>query len=143
MKYANIIYPLIPKQLNGKKQKLQNRALRIIFAHEDYLSREELHFKANLTSIEQRADKQLLCTMYKRSLNPVMYPQLLSTGNTRSSENIKFKIPLPKYERYKHYPLYHGAKLWDLLTPQIQRSGSRLAFKNQLPRGPDFIRYPV
>lgn len=113
LEHANFTSSLILKNLAAKKQRLQNRTLRIIFAHEPSLTREELHVKANLTSIKQRADKQILCIMYEKSLKPTQYPQIESEGITRSSDKIKFKLPLPKNERFRHYPHYHGAKLWD------------------------------
>lgn len=57
LEYANIINPLIPNHLLIKKQRLQNRALRIIYSHLPNMSKEELHQKAKLATLKQRADK--------------------------------------------------------------------------------------
>lgn len=53
LEYANIITPLFPKSIILKKQRLQNRALRVIFSHDQYLNREELHCRAKLKSITE------------------------------------------------------------------------------------------
>lgn len=85
-------------QNRKKLQRLQNRALRIIYDHRDNL--EELHCRANIAALRQRADKQLLNLMYRRSLNP-KYPQVmnLSSTTTRASAKIRFDTPRPKVER--------------------------------------------
>lgn len=128
--YANMIHPLIPKQLNYKKQRLQNRALRIIYAHEPYLTREELHSISHLSSLEQRVDIQILCNMYKKSLDPEAYPQLDNTGMTRANNKIRFQLLKPTVERFKYFPHYNGAKLWDQLNKTVKKSVTYLSFKN-------------
>lgn len=62
------------KNLIKKKRRLQNRALKLIYSHERDFTIEDLHIKANLTSISQQADKQILCMMYKISHNETAYP---------------------------------------------------------------------
>lgn len=52
LEYANIIDPLIPKHILIKKQRMQNRALRIIFSHLHNESRQELHLKARLATLK-------------------------------------------------------------------------------------------
>lgn len=110
--YANITHSLLTKSLNKKLQRLQNRALKLVynstFPHEQGTPQtEELRIKAKIAPIKQRAEKQLLCLMYKRSRNPSTYPQLSneeSDVNTRSSRKIRFAIPRPSCKRFKHFP---------------------------------------
>lgn len=143
MEYSNILSSLIPKNLARKKQSLQNRALKIIFSHELQSSKEDLHLKAKLTSISQRADKQLLCSMFKRSHQPEKYAQIDRGGITRQSDKVKFDLPRPRIERFKAFPHYRGANLWDSLSCAHQHALSLLSFKNQLGKQPNFEQYPV
>lgn len=130
------------KANNKKIQRLQNRALRIIYDKHD--SPEELHIKARLTAIQQRADKQLLNLMYQRSLTPSKYPQINNQQTaTRTSEKVRFEIPRPNSERFKNFPHYRGVQLWDTLNVDTQRAPSYLYFKSRIPRDPDFVAYPV
>lgn len=143
MEYSNFTYPLIAKNLILKKQRLQNRALKIVFSHEPDLSIEDMHINSKLTSLSQRADKQILLMMYKRSLSPNLYKQLPSDGITRSNLKIRFDNPKPNIEQYKYFPQYYGTKLWDKLDGTVQRSDSYALFKSRLPRTPNFTQYPV
>lgn len=84
MEYANITYPLIPTPLRRKLQRLQNRAVRIIYNNNnEQHDLETLHILSKLTPIEQRASKQLTLLMYRRAYNPEEYPLLPQTGPTR------------------------------------------------------------
>lgn len=125
---------------NVKKQRSQNRALRINFRNHPHISKEELHLKANLATLQQRADKQILCNYFKRSCNPLKYPQLSNTGITRQNQKIRFDIPMPVIERFKHFTIYYGAKLWDTLPKETQFADSYLSFKSRISARPDFDR---
>lgn len=143
MEYSNIAYPLISKSLNIKKQRLQNRALKIIYSHQTNISLEEMHTNAKLTSLSQRADKQILSMMFKRSLLPDTYKQLSSEGITRLNQKIRFDNPKPNLERFKYFPQYYGSNLWNALDHSTQKSESFALFKSRIPRTPDFTQYPV
>lgn len=143
LEYANVLHPLISKQLLNKKQRIQNRALRIIFKQQQTLSKTELHIKAKLAPLHQRADKQILCNYYKRSLKLNKYHQSANTGITRLNQKIRFDLPMPTVERYKHFTAYYGMKLWDRLSKETQLADSYLSFKNRIGNEPDFDRYPI
>lgn len=81
--------------------------------------------------------------MYKRSLDPDEYTQIDNSGITRANEKIRFYLPKPSIERFKYFPHYYGAKLWDQLHVNVQKSVTYLSFKNQLPKEPLFELYPV
>lgn len=76
---------------------------------------EDLHIKANLTNISQRADKQILCMKLKRPYNDTTYPQIISSEITRQSQKIRFDLPMPTVDRYKYFPNYYGSKLYNLV----------------------------
>lgn len=144
MEYANIIYSLVPISLRKKLQRLQNQALKLIYARTDYVhDLEFLHITAKLTTIEQRANRQLILLTYRRAHNPYDYPLLPQTTSTRSSEKMKFLLPRPKYEKFKRFPLYVGSQLWDKLDQETQTAEHYLLFKQKIPRTPNFMDYPV
>lgn len=130
MEYSNVIFSLINKRDRDKLQRLQNRALRIIYTPE--ISTEEAHSKAKLSTIQTRANTQLQCLMYRRSQNHPDYPLVTLFGPTRSSNKVRFVIPRPRSERFKMYPLYQGTILWDCLPAETQKVESNLAFKNRV-----------
>lgn len=115
-------------------QRLQNRALRIIFGHHQNLSTNELHEQANLTNLVTRANQHLTCLMYKQAHYFSAYPFVPNAWVTRANQKIRFNLPRPTTERYKQFPLYYGAKLWDLLHHNTQRTDSYELLKYQLRR---------
>lgn len=143
MEYANFTYTLVPVQLRKKLQRLQNKALKIIYKTQDSQTLQELHTIAKLTSVDQRANKQLICLMYKRSHNPSDYPLHATSRSTRLNEKVRFKIPKPNNEKFKKFPLYVGSNLWDELDQSIQRTPEYSIFKARLPKLPDFTAFPV
>lgn len=143
MEYSNITNALIPKTVLKKMQRLQNRALRIIFSYDRSLSIEELHIKAKLCSLQQRADKQLACLMFKRTQRPDIYPQVETLLNTRTTDKIKFATPRPVLEKFKFFPIYRGSVIWDNLSSHVQHSYDYETFKHRISKIPNFERYPV
>lgn len=143
MEYANFTYPLVPVSLRKKLQRLQNRALKIIYQINDNQSLPELHITAKLTSLDQRANRQLACLMYKRSLCPISYPHLPNPRATRSTEKIRFNLPRPNNEKFKKFPLYAGSQIWDRLDQLTQHAPDYTLFKSRLSKTPDFDNFPV
>lgn len=74
MVYANCLHSLILQALLNKFQRLQNRALNVVYYRSEVESEEEMHIIAKLPSVRQRADKQLLCLMFRKSLLLDIYP---------------------------------------------------------------------
>lgn len=130
MEYSNAIFTLLNKRDRNKLQRLQNRALKIIYSSR--ITPEEAHVKAKLSTLESRANNQLKSLMYCRSRNPNDYPILSNTGPTRANNKIRFEVPRPRTERFKMYPFYQGTLLWDTLSPSTQRSETSLTFKNRI-----------
>lgn len=143
MEYGNVTYTLVPVPLRRKLQRLQNRALRIIYRHTDRNSLPEMHTIAKLTSLDQRASRQLMCLTYKRAHDLHDYPLLPRTGNMRLNEKMRFNMPRPNSEKFKKFPFYAGSKLWDSLDRSIQELPEYNHFKSRLSKTPDFATYPV
>lgn len=93
--YVNLTYSLIPIKLRKNMQRLQDRALRIIYSHERDLQISDLHKKAKLLTLERRAEAQLLCLMFRRSYNHDKYPLIDTNRFTRTNEKLKFYLPTP------------------------------------------------
>lgn len=88
-------------------QRLQNRALQIIYNSHSPL--QELHTRAKLQPVRQRADRQLMFLMYRKSLLPETYPQLTNPAiETRTFDKIRFDILRPGLEKFKNFPCYRG-----------------------------------
>lgn len=83
--YANLTYSLIPIKIRRKMQRLQDRTLRIIYYLEQNLTISELHKSAKLMALDQRAEFQLLCLMFRRSYNHDRYPLVSSERMKKSS----------------------------------------------------------
>lgn len=143
IEYGNITNSLIPKLQYKKLQRLQNRALKIIYANTSSSSIEDFHLKACLAPIAQRADRQLICLMYKRSLMPDIYPQVDTNTDTRANEQIRFAIPGPNFEKLKKFPMYKGAKLLNTLPATTKKLQTYELFKSCIPKTANFIDYPV
>lgn len=127
--YANLTLTLVSTKLRQKMQRLQNRALHIIYFREQNLTIQELHRMANLATLEIRSKFQLLCLMYRRSYERKKYPMVSPARTTRTNEKLKFNIPRPTNEKFKLFPLYRGSLLWDQLSPDVQKCESYLAYK--------------
>lgn len=146
IEYSNHIHSLIPKSHRNKFQKLQNRTLRVIYAHQENMNLSDLHTIAKLPSVYQRSERQLACLMFKRAQNPTRYPQIERENrqvNTRSTYKIQFSVPKPNSERFKAYPLYRGSQLWDSLDLDQQRATSYDSFKNRTLKEINLNMYPV
>lgn len=132
--YANLTFALVPKVITLKLQRLQNRALKVVYCRDHGISSQESHRRARLLPLDQRADQQLLCLMYRRSYYTTKYPQAVSALELekRSRMKIKFDLPRPNYEKFKDFPLYRGSKLWDALPQDIQNADSYLEYKSKV-----------
>lgn len=110
--YANLTFTLIPVKYRNKMQRLQDRALKIIYFHERYIPIPDLHIKAKLLTLERRAEAQLLCLMFKRSNDQEKYPLVRPIRFTRANEKLKFYIPRPKKRKIQVFSsLSRGAAM--------------------------------
>lgn len=130
--YANLTHTLLPLKYRNKMQRLQNRALRIIFYHESNADISDLHKRAGLLTLTLRADFQLLNLMYRRSFDHEKYPKIDLIRDTRASGKIKFHLPRPRTEKFKKFPLFRGAHLWDELPIETQKCDSYIAYKRRV-----------
>ena len=83
--------------------------------------------KANLTSLEQRRAKQLLCIMYR--LAQIDTNIVIPTRNTRKHMKKVFRVENKIGTKYARSPFYKGTKLWDLLCQEEQTVDNIYDFK--------------
>lgn len=143
IEYANITHSLVSSKQLQKMQRLQNRALRIVYRHISDVNISDLHIRANLGTLAQRAYRQTLCLMYRRAHQSDYYPTVTNDGITRASDKIKFLLPRPTTERFKKFPIYYGASLWDELDSAVQKTDDYCIFKMRIVKRPDLTRFPV
>lgn len=120
--------------LGRTRGNVMDRALRIIYFYDCDISIACLHSRAKILTLELRAKAQLLCLMFSRSFDQEKYPPINPSRTTRATERTRFYIPRPKNEKFKLFPLYQGAHLWDQLPQETQQTDSYLAFKNEVKR---------
>ena len=114
-------------------QTLQNDALRICFnvKMRDRVSIVQMHLRANLLSLEQRRQKQLLNLMFIYKLRHVNIRRIHGR-NTRAANVYSFTRERYHNNKYKNSPFYKGALLWDELPVNIRQCNTHIEFKKAL-----------
>ena len=114
-------------------QILQNNALRICFnvRLRDRVSIRHMHNRANILSLEQRRQIQLLCLMFIFK-NRHLDVRRIHNRRTRAAELYSFVRERYNCVKYKTSPYYKGSLLWDALPPDVKRSVTLLEFKKYL-----------
>ena len=125
--YNDIIYNLLTKQQEEKLQRVQNRALRIVFMGET-LSTAVMHEKAGVDYLKQRREQHLLALMYRRSYEEEYVDNTIRV--TRQSTSRLLKVPRPKTDKLTRAPVYCGSKLWNELPTRIRDIKTMLGLKN-------------
>ena len=115
-------------------QILQNDILRICTRTKlaDRVPIPELHRICKIISLKQRMQKQLLGLMYLLSKEPLYLH--VPVCQTRSTDNIQFKVPAKILPVYEHSPYYIGTKLWNDLSKEIQKKDNVYDFKKEINR---------
>ena len=115
-----------------KLQKLQNRALRLCYNIGDprTISVHNLHVQANLSTLDQRREKQLLGLMYDISRKREFLRPILM--NTRQAEKITLDYEISRCGIYAHSPYVIGCGLWNNLDASIQKAEQRSIYKTKI-----------
>ena len=129
--YNDVIYHLLTNQQQIKLQRIQNRALRIIFMGQT-LSVEDMHAKAKVEYLEQRQEQHLLSLMFKRSVMQEYVETVTRATRQKQRDSTTLKVPNPKSSKLMKSPKYKGSKLWNSLPTRIRSIGSFVGFKNAI-----------
>ena len=70
------------------------------------------------------------CVIYRHSCMKHRLETTKPTLNLRSNKKVHFKKrPMRRYKLYLHSPLARGVKIWDMLTPEMQKATTKVTFK--------------
>ena len=125
--YNDIFYNMLNKQQLTKIQRLQNRALRLVFKGK-IMSVAEMHERANVEYLEERRENHLLSLMYNRAKDDNYIDN--TTRKTRMADAVVLKVPKARTNKLKKAPIYKGSVLWNNLPPRIRQAKTRLELKN-------------
>ena len=127
--YGGFLLDSCTQKLRDDLQKLQNKALRIVYGYrlENSPNVKDLHNRSGILSLEQRREKQLLHMMLWYS----KFGNHLVKGNkrTRLQCKINFKVLPLKTRKYINSPMNRGNVLWNRLTLEEQSTFSNPLFK--------------
>ena len=131
--YNDIIYNLLNKQQLVKLQRLQNRALRLIFKGK-ILSVAEMHTISGVEYLEQRREAHLIALMFNRTKDEEYRDD--TQRKTREADAVLLKVPNFKTNKARKAPIYSGSTLWNQLPVRLRQAKDRLHLKklNKLHR---------
>ena len=89
-----------------------------------------MHRDANLLSLNQRREIQLLLLMYRHKNNYDV--QHIFSRATRGADRYKFALERYNVVKYKNSPFYKGSELWDKLPCHVINSACLTEFKRNL-----------
>ena len=127
--YNDFYYNLLTVQQLTKMQRLQNRALRIVFCSKK-LSVEEMHTAARVDYLEIRRENHLIALMFNR----VWDDRYRDTTPrvTRQADAALLAIPRAKTARFARAPIVHGGRIWNDLPVKVREAKTKLALKNRI-----------
>ena len=125
--YADFLFDSATKRSLDSLDRIQKRAVRIIgnFKRADCL----ISLKYNLIPLKERRRKHHLALMYRISRINLYIDDERPEIILRNRNKIKFKTPITKLTKVLKSPFYRGARLWDMLTEDVQRATTKVKFK--------------
>ena len=131
--YCLLIWMFHDRGLNAKVNKIQERALRIVYknSHADY---ETLLKLDNAASMHQRNLQYLMIEIYKtkKNLNPSFMSEIFEARDVQYDVRNKNTLGIPNAKTTSYgieTVRYLGQKLWQTLPHSVRESQSLTAFK--------------
>ena len=137
--YADLVFEQNIKYVNKQLQKIQNRALRLIYnqhliEYDNRLSTYVLHENAKMCRLKYRRGKHLLIHAYDLASKPDNLDRRQLP--TRAHEGKRLSIPKIRnkkfYRSIYHFVHYRAADSWNKLIPSMTLIDSRPGFKRLL-----------
>ena len=125
--YNDIIYNLLNKQQLTKLQRLQNRALRLVFK-DRVLTVDEMHTRARVEYLEQRRENHTLTQMFNRTREEQYRDD--NARITRSADAVSLKTPRANTNKLTKAPIVMGSKLLNELPVTVRNAKTKLELKN-------------
>ena len=129
--YNDIIYNLLNKQQLAKLQRLQNRALRLVFCSRT-LSVSDMHNRATVEYLEQRRENHLLALMFIRTWEDEYRDD--NPRITRRADAVMLKVPRARTTKLTKAPILMGSKIWNDLPPEVRNAKTKLELKCLIKR---------
>ena len=128
--YVDFVVESAPKRAVEQLDKIQRRAVRIIdrgiHPTHNTVDLERLY---NLRPLTERRRVHHLALMYRLAHSGYSIDNARPTINLRSKNKIKFLTPATKLTKILNSPFYRGARLWDMLSEDVQRATTKFKFK--------------
>ena len=133
LEYGDIFLTSAPKELKGRLQKLQNKALKCALNKDKRYSTNALHKEAKLLKLNHRRKLHLIEHYFRlsRMQNFKEWKKRPKIG-TRSSKKKLMTIKKPNTTRYQNSIFSKGPKAWNALPNELQRIEEPLLFKAKL-----------
>ena len=130
--YAGFLLISCNKSDRGDLRVIQNNCLRTCYdvRLRDRVTLINMHEQANLVSLEQRRQVQLLSLMY--IYRNFVNIQRIFARNTRQGERYNFRVDNYQSRKYKNSPYFKGTVLWDLLPNDVINLPTILEFKRAI-----------
>ena len=130
---SSCVWGYIGKVLSRKRQKLQNRAARMVIFSNNETRFKDLLDKLGLEVLEDTRIRQFVILMYKitHNISPPYDESLwrIHSYNLRNSW-VDLYLPKPKIEIGKHSLHYRGSVLWNKLPVEAREQESLDLFKS-------------
>ena len=130
--YAGFLLISCNKSDRGDLQVIQNNCLHICYdvRLRDRVTLINMHEHANLVSLEQRRQVQILSLMY--IYRNFVNIQRIYARNTRQGDRYNFRVDNYQSRKYKNSPYFKGTVLWDLLPNDVINLPTLLEFKSTI-----------
>ena len=100
--YNDLIYNLLTSQQLTKLQRLQNRALRLVFLNKNYIVA-EMHDKDKLKTLQHRRENHLLALMFMRTADMGYIDT--TARRTRRADAVMLKVPRTRTNKFERAQL--------------------------------------
>ena len=125
--YNDLIYNLLTSQQLTKLQRLQNRALRLVF-HNKKFSVAEMHDRAKVETLQHRRENHLLSLMFMRTTEDNYIDT--TVRRTRRADAVMLTVPRARTNKFGRAPIVMGSRMWNDLPVAVRRAKSKLQLKN-------------
>ena len=128
--YVDFIIESAPKRAVDQLGKIQRRAIKIIDRGIHHGNNTvELERLYNLNPLKERRRVHHLSLMYRLAHDGYNLDVVRPSVHLRSKNKIKFLTPATKLTMVLNSPFYRGARLWDMLSEDVQRATTKFKFK--------------
>lgn len=127
-----VVYTLCTDKNITKLQRLLNRALHIVFRATRYTPTAELLRKANIMSVKDRIQFNLIKLVNKNVLSHSLRYPLITSHSTRAVEQRLIRLPKPRTSKFRRSPYYKSIQAWKALDNELRNIMDPMIFKNRL-----------